>query len=98
MRKSGDLIVLKVMSEDLCHGRLGKFDKERDQLGKVFRLGCFLVVVGQLVIKLPSIRVGNMQNDQVLAHEANVILRKMPTRYTFFIKVADELLGGHVLL
>ena len=47
---------------------------------------------------LPSIGVGKMRQDVVFAHEANVILRKMPTGYTFLIEVADELLGGRALL
>ena len=42
--------------------------------------------------------VGNMRQDEVLAQEASVILRKMPTGYTFLIEVADELLGGRELL
>ena len=42
--------------------------------------------------------VGNMRQDEVLAQEASVILRKMPTGYTFLIEVADELLGGRALL
>ena len=45
-RKGGDLIVLKVTSEDLGPRRLRKFDKERNQPRKVFRLGSFLVDVG----------------------------------------------------
>ena len=78
--------------------RLGEFDKERDQPGKVFRLGSFAVVVRQLFEILPSIRVDNTQRDEVLAHEANVIFHKMPTGYTFRIEVADELLGGRASL
>ena len=97
-RKGGDLVVPKITSNDLGLDRLGKFDKERYQPGKVFRLGSFLVVVRQLCIILPSIGVGNMRQDKVLAHEANIILRKMPTGYTFLIEVADELLGGRALL
>ena len=78
-RKGGDLIVPKVGSKDLGLGRLGEFDKERDQPGKVFKLGSFPVVLRQLFEILPSIGVSNMRQDVVLAHEANVILRKMPT-------------------
>ena len=43
-RKGGDLIVPKVTREDLGLGRLRKFDKERDRLGKVFTLCSFLIV------------------------------------------------------
>ena len=92
------LIVPKVASKDLGSGRLGKFDNERDQLGKVLRLGSFPVVLRQLFEILPSIGVGNMRQDVVLAHEAHVILRKLPTGYTFLIEVADELLGGRASL
>ena len=69
-RKGGDLIVPKVASKDLGLGRLGEFDKERDPPGKVFKLGSFPVVLRQLFELLPSIRVGNMRQDVVLAHEA----------------------------
>ena len=93
-RKGGDLIFPKVTSNDLGLDRLGKFDKERDQPGKVLKLGSFLVVVRQLLEILPSIGVRNMWQDEILAHEASIIVRKMPTGYTFLIKVADELLGG----
>ena len=78
--------------------RLGEFDKERDQPGKVFRLGSFPVVLRLLFKILPSIGVGNTRQDVVFAHEANVILCKMPTGYTFLIEVADDLLGGRALL
>ena len=92
------MIVPKVTKEDLRLDRLGEFDKERDQPGKVFKLGSFPVVVIQLLEILPSIGVGKMRQDVVFAHEANVILREMPTEYTFLIEVADELLGGCALL
>ena len=39
-----------------------------------------------------------MRQDKVLAHEANVVLCKMPTGYTFLIEVAGELLGGRTLI
>ena len=93
-----DLIVPKITREDLGLGRLRKLDKERDHPGKVFRLGRLLVVVRQLFIKLPSIGVGDMRQDKVLTHEANIILSKMPAGYTFLIEIADELLGGRTLL
>ena len=66
-RRNG-LIVPKVTSKDLGRGRLKKFDKDGDQPGKVFRLGSFLVVVGQLFVIMPSIGVGNMGQDTVLTH------------------------------
>ena len=55
LRKGGDLIVPKVTREDLGLSRLKKLDKEREQPGKVFRLGSFQVVSRQLFGKLPSI-------------------------------------------
>ena len=97
-RKGGDLIVLKVTKEDLGLDRLGKFDSQRDQLGKVFRLGGFPVVFKQLLEILPSIGVGKMRQEVILAHKANVMFCKMPTGYTFLIEVADKLLGGRALL
>ena len=97
-RKGGDLIVPKVTKEDLGLGRLRKFDKRRDQPGKVFRLGRFQVVFTQLLEIPPSIEVGKMRQDVILAHKANVIVCKMPTGYTFLIEVADKLLGGRALL
>ena len=97
-RKGGDLIIPKVARKDLGLDKLWKFDKERDQPGKVFRLGSFPVVVRQLFDILPSIGVGNMRQDIVLAHEANIMLRKITIGYTFLIEVADELPGGRALL
>ena len=39
-----------------------------------------------------------MWHDVILAHKANIIFSEIPTRYTFLIKVTDELLGGRALL
>ena len=39
-----------------------------------------------------------MRQDKILKHDANVILSKIPTEYTFLIEIADELLGGRALI